>query len=78
MFMDQSFPDGEEQLQFRHAILHGDQETGVTIMKMDKGIDTGDIFAIEIIPIEKNDNTKSLSKKLSILGSDLLIEQSLN
>ncbi len=56
------------------AILNGDQETGVTIMKMDKGIDTGDIYAIEKLPIEKSDNTETLSKKLSILGSKLLIE----
>ena len=56
------------------AILNGDQETGVTIMKMDKGVDTGDVYAIRKMPIEKNDNTESLSKKLSVLGSTLLIE----
>jgi methionyl-tRNA formyltransferase len=56
------------------AILHGDQETGVTIMKMDKGIDTGEIYTIRKIPIEKNDNTETLSNKLSVLGSTLLIE----
>jgi len=56
------------------SILHGDQETGITIMKMDKGIDTGEILATKSIPIESNDNTLSLSKKLSILGADLLDE----
>jgi len=56
------------------AILHGDQETGVTIMKMDKGVDTGDIYSIRKIPIDKNDNTETLSNKLSVLGSTLLIE----
>lgn len=56
------------------AILQGDEETGVTIMKMDKGIDTGDIYTIRKLPIEKNDNTETLSKKLSVLGSTLLIE----
>ena len=55
-------------------ILHGDQETGVTIMKMDKGVDTGDIYSIRKIPIDKNDNTETLSNKLSVLGSTLLIE----
>ena len=56
------------------SILHGDKETGITIMKMDKGIDTGDILAVKTIPIEINDNTYSLSKKLSVLGADLLNE----
>ena len=56
------------------SILHGDQETGITIMMMDKGIDTGDILAIKSIPIDINDNTFSLSKKLSFLGADLLNE----
>lgn len=56
------------------SILHGDQETGITIMKMDKGIDTGEILTTKSIPIESNDNTLSLSKKLSDLGADLLDE----
>jgi len=56
------------------SILYGDRETGITIMKMDKGIDTGEILTTKSIPIESNDNTLSLSKKLSILGADLLDE----
>jgi len=56
------------------SILYGDRETGITIMKMDKGIDTGEILTTKSIPIESNDNTLSLSKKLSDLGADLLDE----
>jgi methionyl-tRNA formyltransferase len=56
------------------AILHGDHETGVTIMKMDSGLDTGPILKQKSIPIEPDDTAGSLSKRLSQLGSELLIE----
>jgi len=56
------------------AILHGDLETGVTIMKMDKGVDTGDIYTTHKVPIDPKDNTETLSRKLSNIGSTLLIE----
>lgn len=56
------------------AIINGEEETGVTIMYMDKGMDTGDIIKIESIKIEDNDTTESLHDKLSILGSKLLRE----
>ena len=54
------------------AILHGDEETGVTIMKMDDGLDTGPILAKRVIPILPDDNAGSLSEKLASLGADLL------
>ncbi len=56
------------------AILAGDQETGVTIMKMAEGIDSGPILKQRTIPILDQDNTLSLSQKLSVLGADLLLE----
>jgi methionyl-tRNA formyltransferase len=56
------------------AILNGDHETGVTIMKMDEGIDTGDIINQSAIPIEAEDTGGSLFDKLSKLGADLLVE----
>ena len=56
------------------AILHGDTETGITIMKMDAGLDTGPILAKRAIPITKEDTAGSLSEKLAQLGSELLIE----
>ena len=56
------------------AILAGDQETGVTIMKMDAGVDTGAIIKQRPIPIESTDTGGSLFDKLSRLGAELLIE----
>ncbi len=57
-----------------HAIINGESETGITIMYMDKGMDTGDIISISKIPIEDSDNVETLHNKLSILGSNLLKE----
>ena len=54
------------------AILNGDRETGVTIMKMDAGVDTGAILAQRAIPILIDDTSESLSEKLAELGADLL------
>jgi methionyl-tRNA formyltransferase len=56
------------------AILAGDVETGVTIMNMDQGVDTGAIINQRAIKIEVDDTAGSLSGKLSHLGADLLIE----
>jgi methionyl-tRNA formyltransferase len=56
------------------AILAGDVETGVTIMNMDQGVDTGAMINQRAIKIEDDDNAGSLSEKLSHLGADLLIE----
>lgn len=56
------------------SILHGDPETGVTIMKMDAGIDTGQIIQQEKVKIESSDNSMTLSEKLAKTGSDLLIK----
>lgn len=54
------------------AIMNGDKKTGVTIMFMDEGMDTGDIIKIAEIPIESDDNVGTLHDKLSILGKDTL------
>lgn len=56
------------------AILNGEEVTGVTIMKMDEGMDTGDILTQSQIPIEGGETTESLEKKLSLLGAKLLVE----
>ncbi len=56
------------------AILHGDAETGVTIMKMDAGVDTGAILSQRMLTIEANETTETLSHRLSILGASLLAE----
>lgn len=53
------------------AILNGDKETGITIMKMDVGLDTGDIIKQFSIPIEKTDTFETLFKKLSNLAGEV-------
>ena len=57
----------------QHAVLNGDEVTGVTTMFMDKGMDTGDILLKEEVKIEPNDTSESMFEKLSVVGSDLLI-----
>ena len=56
------------------AILHGDEETGVTIMKMDVGLDTGPILTQRAIRLTRDDTAGSVFESLSRLGADLLIE----
>lgn len=56
------------------AILDGDEMTGVTIMQMDKGVDTGDILAVKTVLIEDSDTGESLFGKLSAAGAELLVE----
>jgi methionyl-tRNA formyltransferase len=56
------------------AIRAGDAETGVTIMKMDAGLDTGPMLSRRAIPIAPDETGQSLHDKLSILGADLLME----
>ncbi len=58
----------------QHAILAGDQETGVSIMQLNEELDCGPILKQKKFLIEKNDNYKTLHDKLSELGSDLLME----
>ena len=56
------------------AILNGETETGITIMKTDVGIDTGDIIAQEKIDILQGETCGQLFDRLSVLGADLLIK----
>jgi methionyl-tRNA formyltransferase len=56
------------------AIMSGDSETGVCIMKMDAGLDTGPVVAQESTPIKADDTTSFLSERLADLGAKLLIE----
>ncbi len=56
------------------AILAGDKETGITIMLMDAGIDTGDMLAKRAIPIADDDTAGTLFDKLAPLGAELLVE----
>ena len=56
------------------AILNGDSETGVTIMKMDAGLDTGPILAERKTPIGDDDTSQTLHDRLARIGAELLIE----
>lgn len=56
------------------TILHGDQVTGVTIMKMDVGVDDGPILAQCEEPVLPGNTTGSLEERLAVLGADLLVE----
>jgi methionyl-tRNA formyltransferase len=56
------------------ALIRGESETGVTIMRMDVGMDTGDMILQEGIPITEKDNVDSLHEKLATLGASLLVQ----
>lgn len=58
----------------QRAILAGDHETGITIMQMDAGLDTGSILLKHSIAIVADDTTQSLHDKLSLLGAQSIVE----
>src|SRR5581483_7163002 len=55
------------------AILDDEPETGVTIMKMDAGLDTGDILTQRTTPIRSEDDSRTLHDRLASLGAELLV-----
>ena len=55
------------------AILNDEAETGVTIMKMAAGLDTGDILSRRSVPILPEDNSATLHDRLAVLGAELLV-----
>jgi len=57
------------------SIVHGDEETGVTLMQMDEGMDTGPILATASTRIEPDDDAATLSERLSKMGAVLLREE---
>lgn len=56
------------------AIANGEKETGVTIMRTELGIDTGDILSVAKTPIAENETAGGLTYRLAVLGAELLIE----
>lgn len=56
------------------AVINGDKETGVTIMQMDEGLDTGDMLRVEKTEILENETSEELFDRLSHLGADALIK----
>ncbi|MGD9152868.1 MAG: methionyl-tRNA formyltransferase [Gammaproteobacteria bacterium] len=57
----------------QHAILAGDEVTGISIMQMDEGLDTGPVFLQKEFLIKSTDTTKSLLEELALLGIDALL-----
>jgi len=57
-----------------HAILAGDHETGVTIMRMDERLDHGPILAARATPIGEHENAAELTARLAVMGAGLLVE----
>ncbi len=55
------------------AILAGDTETGISIMQMDKGLDTGDVICLEGCAISENETSLGLHDKLAALGAEAII-----
>ncbi len=55
------------------SILNGDDKTGVTIMQMDEGLDTGDMLCVTETDIDINETSEMLFERLSVLGSDSLL-----
>ncbi|MGL6110960.1 MAG: methionyl-tRNA formyltransferase [Rubrivivax sp.] len=58
----------------QRAIEAGDAHTGISIMQMDAGLDTGDVLRLEAIDIEPGDTSASLSQRLAHLGARLMVE----
>ena len=58
----------------RVLYINGDKKTGITIMYMDKRMDSGDIISQEELPIEENDTLDIVYEKMSLLGANLLIK----
>ncbi len=57
----------------QRCLINGDTKTGVTIMEMAKGLDTGKIYSMAEYQIEDDDNSTTLFEKLSVIGRDLLL-----
>jgi methionyl-tRNA formyltransferase len=57
----------------QRAIMAGDQETGVMVMKMDEGLDTGPVAMVERVAITPNMTASDLHDRLSALGADLMV-----
>ncbi len=56
------------------AVIDGEKTAGVTIMKMDEGLDTGDMYSVAEIPLSADETGGSLFDKLSSLGAELLAD----
>lgn len=67
-------PDWRGAAPINRAIMAGDAETGVCIMRMDEGLDTGPVCLVERVPIESDETAGELHDRLAMLGARLMIE----
>ena len=67
-------PRGRGAAPIQAALLAGDTETGITIMKMDPGVDTGPILSQRSLPVATDDTGGTLFAKMAPLGAQLLLE----
>ncbi len=58
----------------QRAVINGDRETGVTVMQMNAGLDTGDILSVEKTEIGEYETSAELFERLAVIGSRLLLE----
>jgi len=57
----------------QRALLAGDSETGITIMKMDAGLDTGPVLSLHRLAIAEDDDAQSLHERLAALGAEAIV-----
>ncbi|MDD3266090.1 MAG: methionyl-tRNA formyltransferase [Burkholderiales bacterium] len=62
----------------QRAVLEGDDATGIAIMQMDEGLDTGDILLLERVFLDKKETSGSLHDKLAKIGADKIVEFLIN
>ena len=58
----------------QHVIIDGEEKTGITIMQMDAGVDTGDMLYQKELDIDREDTAQTLSEKLTVLGGQAIVE----
>lgn len=58
----------------QHVIIDGEEKTGITVMQMDEGLDTGDMLYKKEISIQKDDTFETLHDKLAVLGGEAITE----
>ncbi|TCV80250.1 methionyl-tRNA formyltransferase [Sulfurirhabdus autotrophica] len=58
----------------QRALLAGDKETGICIMQMDVGLDTGDVLMQSALPIDEEDTAQTLHDKLAVLGAENIVK----
>ena len=68
-----SFPRWRGAAPIQRALLAGDRETGVSLMQMDAGLDTGPVLSTRVLPIAPDDDAGSLHDKLAALGAETLV-----